>query len=61
MEAMAKPNSSVKTYKGIGTVGGKKIIKSEFEGKIISFSEIENTDEQKRFFQVLTRKLNLKT
>ena len=60
METMAEPNSSVKTYKGTGTVGGKKIIKSEFEGKIIPLSEIENTDEQKRFFQVLTRKLNLK-
>lgn len=60
METMAEPNSSVKTYKGAGTVDGKKIIKSEFEGKIIPLSEIENTDEQKRFFQVLTRKLNLK-
>ena len=60
IETMAESNSSVKTYKGAGTVGGKKIIKSEFEGKIIPLSEIENTDEQKRFFQVLNRKLNLK-
>ncbi len=60
IETLTEPNSSVKTYKGAGTVGGKKIIKSEFEGKIIPLSEIENTDEQKRFFQVLTRKLNLK-
>ncbi|HJP18348.1 MAG TPA: 3-hydroxyacyl-ACP dehydratase FabZ family protein [Nitrospinota bacterium] len=61
IELMADPNSSIKTYKGIGTVGGKKIIKSEFEGKIIPLSEIENIDEQKKFFQVLTRNFNLKT
>lgn len=61
LESTSETNSSVRTYKGIGTVGGKKIIKSEFEGKIIPLSEIENTDEQKRFFQVLTRKFNLKT
>ncbi len=61
IELTAETSSSIKTYKGIGTVGGKKIIKSEFEGKIIPLSEIENIDEQKKFFQVLTRNFNLKT
>ena len=61
LEPMPGANSSAKTYKGIGTVCGKKIIKAEFEGKIIPLSEIENTDEQKRFFQVLTRKLGVRT
>jgi hypothetical protein len=35
---------------------GKKKISIEFEGDIIPFQDIEELDEQKRFFKVLTRK-----
>ena len=44
-----------KIYKGLGTINGKKKITVEFEGDIVPFAEIEDTEEQKRFFNLLTR------
>jgi len=61
LQPAPKSDSTVKKYKGIGTVDGKKKIKADFEGKIIPLSEIEDSDEQKILFQVLTRNLRLKT
>ena len=40
-------------------VKGKKKIRAEFEGDVIPFSDIEDVDEQKRFFKLLTRDLRL--
>jgi len=37
-------------------VEGKKNISIEFEGEVIPFQDIEELEEQKRFFKVLTRK-----
>ena len=42
-------------YSGVGMVDGKKKITAEFEGETISFEEIEDANEQKRFFKLLTR------
>lgn len=53
----AEPN--MKVYRGIGTVKGKKKITAEFEGEIVPFAEIEDTEEQKRFFQHLSRGASL--
>lgn len=47
--------AGAKIYKGIGTVKGKKKVVVEFEGEVIPFEQIEDIDEQKHFFQVLTR------
>jgi 3-hydroxyacyl-[acyl-carrier-protein] dehydratase len=44
-----------KIYSGIGMVDGKKKITADFEGETIPFNEIEDIDEQKRFFKLLTR------
>jgi hypothetical protein len=44
-----------KIYSGIGMVDGKKKISADFEGETIPFNEIEDIDEQKRFFKLLTR------
>ncbi|MGO9613305.1 MAG: 3-hydroxyacyl-ACP dehydratase FabZ family protein [Dissulfurispiraceae bacterium] len=44
-----------KVYKGIGMVNGKKKIVVEYAGDIISLDEIEDSEEQRRFFQLLTR------
>jgi 3-hydroxyacyl-[acyl-carrier-protein] dehydratase len=52
-----KTNNRV--YSGVGTVNGKKKIRTEFEGEITRLSEIEDVSDQKRFFQILTRELNL--
>lgn len=43
-------------FSGLGTVGGKKKISAEFEGTIVSMDTIERIEEQKNFFQILTRK-----
>lgn len=61
LEVWIVPQSSSKkrVYRGIGKVAGKKKISVEFEGKTIPLSDIEDADEQKRFFQLLTRSLKL--
>jgi len=46
-----------KIYRGIGFVKGKKKIIAEFEGEIIPLDDIEDAEEQKKFFKVLTREL----
>ncbi len=51
--------SDIKVYSGTGMVNGKKKIRAEFEGEIIQLSEIEDVNEQRRFFQLLNRELNL--
>ncbi|RJQ52667.1 MAG: beta-hydroxyacyl-ACP dehydratase [Nitrospiraceae bacterium] len=52
-------NADFKIYRGTGLVNGKKKIVAEFEGIAAPLDEIENTEEQRRFFQVLTRGLKL--
>src|SRR4030067_721544 len=49
----------IKVYRGTGMVKGKKKIVAEFEGEIVPVAEIEDPDEQRKFFQVLTRNLKL--
>ena len=56
---LSKNESGKKTYQGLGTVKGKKKIRTEFEGETVPLDSIEDIEEQKKFFQVLTR--NLKT
>ncbi len=46
-----------RAYRGTGFVKGKKKIVAEFEGEIIPLEDIEDTEEQKKFFKVLTRDL----
>jgi len=42
-------------YSGIGKVGGKKKVTVEFGGELIAFEDLEDRDEQRKFFRVLTR------
>ncbi len=46
-----------KVYRGSGFVKGKKKIIAEFEGEVIPLEDIEDTEEQKKFFKVLLREL----
>jgi 3-hydroxyacyl-[acyl-carrier-protein] dehydratase len=57
VQSMSKASADTKAYKGIGMVKGAKKITVEFEGEKIPLTEIEDIDEQKRFFQLLTREL----
>ncbi len=59
VKLLSEDENGKKTYQGIGTVNGKKKIRTEFEGEIIPLDEIEDIDEQKKFFQVLTRNVKM--
>ena len=52
-------NPDLIVYRGIGTVKGKKKIVAEFEGEIVPIDDIEDTEEQRRFFKILTRDIKL--
>jgi 3-hydroxyacyl-[acyl-carrier-protein] dehydratase len=43
-------------YSAIGSVKGAKKIVAEFEGILIPLADIEDPDEQKKFFSLLTKK-----
>ena len=59
VKALAKDSGEGKVYQGIGMVNGKKKILAEFEGEIIPLSDIEDEEEQRQFFQRLTRETKL--
>ncbi len=51
------PSQDLKVYRGTAEVNGKRKVKAEFQGHLISLESIEAVDEQKRFFEILTRKI----
>jgi len=53
---VAGSNPDTKHYRGVGTVNGKKKITVEFEGTQLPLEDIEDCNEQRRFFSLLTRK-----
>ncbi len=55
IEQSQESTSHQKVYSGIGRVGEKRKVVVEFEGDVVPFEEIEDIDEQRRFFKVLTR------
>jgi len=57
LEVERSPDSGTdkRVYSGIGRVGTKKKVAVEFEGEVIPFEEVEDVNEQRRFFKVLTR------
>ena len=52
-------NQDLNVYRGLGTVKGKKKIVAEFEGEIVPIDAIEDAEEQRRFFRLLTRDVKL--
>jgi len=48
-------SAGAKSYKGLAAVKGKKKVVVEFEGELVPFEQLEDLDEQKRFFQILLR------
>lgn len=57
LEVERHPESGIdkKVYSAIGRVGHKKKITVEFEGDLIPFQELEDIDDQRKFFKVLAR------
>ena len=44
-----------KRYRGVGTVRGKKKIAVDFEGTLLPLEDIEDSNDQRKFFSLLTR------
>jgi len=55
IERLADSTTDKGVYSGIARVGDKKKVTLEYEGDIIGLGEIEDIEEQKRFFKMLTR------
>ncbi len=57
LEVTSVPSAhpAVKLYRGSGFIKGRKKIITEFEGEIIPLEDIEDAEEQKKFFKVLIR------
>ena len=51
------PSQDLKIYRGTAEVNGKRKIKAEFQGNLVNLETIEEVEEQKRFFAILTRKI----
>ena len=47
-------------YLGIATVGGRKKAVAEFSGKVLPLNDIDEAEEKRREYQVLTRTLPLR-
>jgi 3-hydroxymyristoyl/3-hydroxydecanoyl-(acyl carrier protein) dehydratase len=52
------PGQDLRIFSGVGQVNGKRKIKAEFRGNLVSLDSIEEIEEQKRLYRILTRKLN---
>ncbi|GAB4482697.1 MAG: 3-hydroxyacyl-ACP dehydratase FabZ family protein [Thermodesulfovibrionales bacterium] len=52
-------DEGLRTYRGSGMVKGKKKVIVEFSGSLIPFDQIEDREEQRRFFQLLSREIKL--
>jgi 3-hydroxyacyl-[acyl-carrier-protein] dehydratase len=59
IEMRISDKPEVRSFRGIGTVKGKKKIVAEFEGQLVPLEAIQVTEEQRRFFALLTRDARL--
>ena len=55
VQLISEDGSEQITFRGLGTVNGKKKIVTEFAGKVVPFNELDDVEEQKNFFRILTR------
>jgi 3-hydroxymyristoyl/3-hydroxydecanoyl-(acyl carrier protein) dehydratase len=53
------PSNDLKIYSGLAEVNGKRKVKAEFQGNLVNLETIEEVEEQKRYFEILTRKIRL--
>jgi 3-hydroxymyristoyl/3-hydroxydecanoyl-(acyl carrier protein) dehydratase len=57
VQAGAAPSQDLRIYSATAQVDGKRKVKAEFQGNLIDLGPIEEVNEQKRFFEILTRKV----
>lgn len=53
VERIQKQDDS--SFRGIGSIGNKKIINVDFSGEIINLDDIEDTERQRQIFKNMTR------
>jgi 3-hydroxyacyl-[acyl-carrier-protein] dehydratase len=53
----AAPSDDLRIYSGTAKVKGRRKIKAEFQGNLVDLESIEEVEEQRRFFQILTREI----
>ncbi len=58
VQPLSETGMKTRAYKGIGYIKEKKKIIAEFEGEMIELSRLEDIDDQKKFYHILTRDLN---
>lgn len=46
-------------FKGLATVGGERRVSVNYSGRIVDLESIEDTEEQKHSFRILTREIEL--
>ena len=56
VQTTAKPNGGARAFLGTCLVDQKKKMVAEFEGELTSLAELENIEEQKKFFDLLARR-----
>ena len=57
VQLISEDGSGQLTFKGLGTVDGKKKVMTEFAGEIVPLNELDDGEDQKNFFKILTRTL----
>ncbi len=50
------PSDDLKIYSGTAKVNGKRKTRAEFQGNLVNLETIEEVEEQRRFFEILTRR-----
>jgi len=55
VERCSESTPQHRVYSATGRVGTKRKIVIEFEGQVTPFEEIEDQEDQRRFFRILTR------
>lgn len=55
VQLVSEDGSGHVVFKGLGTVNGKKKVMTEFEGSVVPLDELDDVEEQKQFFKILTR------
>lgn len=53
---LSKPDDGTQAFLGTCMVDQKKKIVAEFEGELISLAQLENIEEQKKYFDLLARR-----
>jgi 3-hydroxyacyl-[acyl-carrier-protein] dehydratase len=55
VQVKARGASGAQSFDGVCALNGKKIVTAEFGGEVVPLADLEDVEEQREFFRVLTR------